>query len=265
MLKFLTNTDQEAIFTLGVQGEKGAWYFILAAIAEIFYWMRGIRNCKFGLLNTSSEVNRICLPFVVQIWIYSITQQLKYLRIRSRSLYWVQLALQKSSTMYINRIKGIDAQWIYFQLVFFDTMFSLNWISLYCFFIRCLLLCSRSILYGVSFFLSASLVNKPCCFHSPYIIVRNVPSFPVMLKCAYAKLDWKARSMCSSLQVRGMWECRTTCVGSRGPDLTVALYLQGELPGINTWCGGNREFLPAVPTQVCTSTRTYTRIAGSGP
>lgn len=43
--------------------------------------------------------------------------------------------------------------------------------------------------FGVSFFLSASLVNKPCCFHSPYIIVRSVPSFPIMLKCAYAYLD----------------------------------------------------------------------------
>lgn len=160
----------------------------------------------------------ICLPFIVQIWIYTITQQLKYLGIRSRSLYWVQLALQKSSTMYINRIKGIDAQWLYFQLVFFDIMFSLNWISLYCFFIRCLLLCSRLILYlgflYYFFFLSASLENKPCCFHCPYIIVRNVPLFPITSKCAYAKLDWKALNMCNSLRICGTEKCRTICIRS---------------------------------------------------
>lgn len=147
----------------------------------------------------------ICLPFIVQIWIYSVTQQLKYLGIRSRSLYWVQLALQKSSTMYINRIKRIDAQWIYFQLDFFDMRFSLNWISLYCFCIRCLLLCSRLILYlGFFFFLSASLVNKPCCFCRLCITDRNVPSYTIMSKCAYADLNWKALSMCNSLQSSGV-------------------------------------------------------------
>lgn len=145
----------------------------------------------------------ICLPFIVQIWIYNVTQQLKYLGIRYRSLYWVQLALQKSSTMYINRIKGIDAQWIYFQLDCFDMRFSLNWISLYI--SVCLLLCSKLILVlGFFFFLSASLVNKPCCFCRLCITDGNVPSFTIMSNCAYAELDWKALSVCNSLRISGV-------------------------------------------------------------
>lgn len=83
------------------------------------------------------------------------------------------------------------------------------------------------------FFLSASLVNKPCCFHSPYITLRffltlgKVLLFPMMLKRANLKLYGQAWSMCSSLQIGGMQRCKTICIRSQGPDLTVGFVLPG--------------------------------------
>lgn len=95
--------------------------------------------------------------------------------------------------------------------------------------------------FGGSFFLSASLVNKPCCFHSPYITVRffltleKVLPFPMMLKRANVKHYGQARSICSSLPIVACRGAKPSASGHRGLILQWALCFQGELPVRNTW------------------------------
>lgn len=200
----------------------------------------------------------ICLPFIVQIWIYTITQQLKYLGIRSRSLYWVQLALQESSSMYINRIKGIDAQWIYFQLVFFDIMFSLNWISLYCFFMRCLLLCSRLIVYLG--FLVFFPLSKSCkwafCFIVPTSLLETCLLFGFCWGVRMLILMERHEVRASPFQFIARRSAESSAPGHKGLIFQWDSYFQGELPVLNTWCWWEQLF-PRFSTHTHIHTHTY--------